>query len=85
MKEHLIGNILLSSESIDSRMMRLAKYEYLFDRYVEYDEIVNDIERVTLNEVIDIAKEIFTTGKLSMVTLGPLEKKDLDLNNLIFD
>ena len=84
-KEHLIGNILLSSENIDSRMMRLAKYEYLFDRYVEYDEIVNDIERVTLSEVIDIAKEIFTTGKLSMVTLGPLEKKDLDLNNLIFD
>ena len=84
-KEHLIGNILLGSESIDSRMMRMAKYEYLFDRYVEYDEIVNRIERVTLDEVIDSANEIFNTGRISLATVGPVEKKDLDISNLIFN
>ncbi|UCF56929.1 MAG: insulinase family protein, partial [Deltaproteobacteria bacterium] len=38
-REHLIGGILLGSENTDIRMMRLAKNDYVFGRYVSYDEL----------------------------------------------
>ena len=37
-REHLVGGLLLGSESTDARMMRIAKNEYVFDRFVGYDE-----------------------------------------------
>ncbi|UCF84781.1 MAG: insulinase family protein, partial [Desulfobacteraceae bacterium] len=33
--DHLIGGIYLSSESADNRMMRIAKNEFVFQRYVD--------------------------------------------------
>jgi len=44
-QEHLIGGILLGSESTDSRMMRLARNEYLFGRYQSFEELVSHLER----------------------------------------
>ena len=84
-REHLIGVILLSSENTDARMMRLAKNEYVFGRYVTYDELVEKLEKVTLDEVVYCAKEIFCSNQVSLATLGPMKEKDLDLGCLLFD
>jgi predicted Zn-dependent peptidase len=84
-KEHLIGGLLLSSESTDTQMMRLAKNEGVFGRSVSYDELVDRVEKVTVDEVVDVATQAFEDRKVSLVTLGPLEEKDLDLANIAFD
>jgi predicted Zn-dependent peptidase len=78
-KEHLVGGILLGSESTDSRMMRLAKNEFLFERYVGFEELVKGVEDVTIDEVIAVANDTFHREAISLVTLGPVEKEDLDL------
>ena len=77
-KEHLIGNIYLSSESSDSRMMRTAKNEFIFRRYVDYEELVSDLEKVTADEVVEAACTTFRDGEVSLVTLGPLREEDFD-------
>lgn len=79
-KENLIGGILLSSEGTDSRMLRIAKNEYIFGRNMDYDEIVANVEKVTLDEVIEIAGEIFGKGDLSLTTLGPIKEENLNLS-----
>jgi predicted Zn-dependent peptidase len=81
-KEHLIGGIYLSSESSDSRMMRMAKNEFIFGRYVDSEEIVSQLEKVTVDEVIDVASDIFRDGKVSLTMLGPFREEDLDRSNL---
>jgi predicted Zn-dependent peptidase len=83
-KEHLAGGILLGAENLDVRMMRLAKNEYIFGRYIEYDEVIERLERVTIDEVIDRLREAFLPGNVSMATLGPIRKKELDLGIPLF-
>lgn len=83
-KEHLIGGILLGAESTDSRMMRLAKNEYVYGQYVSYEDIISVVEKVTLEEVVAVAKESFQNDRVSLVTLGPLERDELDQGFLQF-
>ncbi len=83
-KEHLVGSIYLSAESTDSRMMRLAKNEFLFGRHIDCEEVVRGLERVSVEEVATMAGEIARNGDMSLVTLGPIEERDLDLSCLAF-
>ena len=77
-KENLIGGIYLSSESADNRMMRNAKNEFVFGRYVEHKELVTKLEQVSIDEVIETANDTFRKSKVSFAALGPLKDEDLD-------
>jgi predicted Zn-dependent peptidase len=79
-REHLIGSILIGSESTDVRMIRLAKNEFIFGRYIEYDELVADLEKVTIDEIISCAKHAFAPGSVTITTLGPFKEEDLDID-----
>jgi predicted Zn-dependent peptidase len=83
-KEHLIGGILLGSENTDSRMLRLAKNEYLFNRYISYEEVVASLEGVTVNRVVTCAREAFTPENTSLATLGPFKEEDMSLKEPMF-
>jgi predicted Zn-dependent peptidase len=84
-KDHLIGGIYLAAESTDNRMVRIAKNEFNFQRYVSYEEVASNLEKVTLDEVVEVVSDIFSGNKIALATLGPLEEEDLDKNNLFFD
>jgi len=81
-KEHLIGSLLLGSENTDASMMRLAKNEYVFGRYVSHDETVAELKKVTIDEVVAVVEETFGNHEISLVTLGPAKSEDLDLTSL---
>lgn len=83
-KEHIIGGILLGSESTDSRMMRLAKNEYVYGRYISHDEVISVIEKVRLEEVVDVARESFQNDRVSLVTLGPFQREELDESAILY-
>ncbi|MDY7035946.1 MAG: pitrilysin family protein, partial [Thermodesulfobacteriota bacterium] len=83
-REHLIGGLLLGAESTDARMMRLAKNEYVFGRYFTYEELVMNLEKVTVDKVVAVAGDIFKSDKVSLTTLGPFKREDLDLDCLRF-
>jgi predicted Zn-dependent peptidase len=81
-REHLIGGLLLGSENTDIRMMRLARNEYVFGRYIEYEELVASLEKVSVDEVVAVAEETFKNNGISLATLGPTKSDDPDLNLL---
>ncbi|RPI77933.1 MAG: insulinase family protein [Desulfobacteraceae bacterium] len=83
-KNYLIGSILLGSESTDSRMMRITKNEFVFGRYMGYDEIVESLEKATLDEVVAVAHDTFQKEGISLVTLGAIKDRDLDPNHIHF-
>jgi predicted Zn-dependent peptidase len=82
--EHLVGGILLGSENTDSRMIRLAKNEGVFGRYISYDKVVEDLRKVTVDQVVEVAVQAFEKDSVSLVTLGPIEREKVDLNNVSF-
>ncbi len=83
-KENVIGGMFLSSESSDSRMMRAAKNEFIFERYVDYQEIVESIERVTVDDVVEMANRIFGVDQIAFAALGPVTEEDVDRGCLIY-
>jgi predicted Zn-dependent peptidase len=84
-REHLMGGVLLGAENTDVRMMRLAKNDYVFGKYVSYDELVAKLQEVTVDEVVAVAEDTFQNDEVSLVTLGQIKKEDLDLACLQFN
>jgi len=82
--EHLIGGIWLGAENTDSRMIRLAKNEGLFGRYIPYEEVVSELQKVTLDQVVEVAQQAFKKDSVALVTLGPMEQDHLDLSPIAF-
>ena len=65
-------------------MTRLAKCEIYFNRFIPIEEIIENIDKVTSQEIKDLAQEIFDRKYLSLAALGPINNKDLspDLLNI---
>ncbi|OLO40940.1 peptidase M16 [Alkalihalophilus pseudofirmus] len=75
-KEQLKGNLMLSLESTNSRMSRNGKNELLLKRHRSLDEIIDEINNVTIESVNDLAKTIFeSTPAVSLISpTGELPK-----------
>lgn len=58
-KEQLKGNLLLGLESSNARMSRNGKNELLYGKHRSLDEVSETIDEVTLDSVMQLAKEIF--------------------------
>ncbi|MDD5711329.1 MAG: pitrilysin family protein [Smithellaceae bacterium] len=76
-KELLKGNFLLSLESTDNRMTRLAKNELCFGHPISVDEVISSIDRVTAEEVMNMAREMFNPGIVSIAAIGRVCGEDL--------
>ncbi len=74
-KRYLKGSILLSSENMDNRMLRLAKNEINFGRYIACEEVERLIDAVTLEDVIEHSKLRLDPANVSITTLGPVAGK----------
>ena len=76
-KEFVKGGILLGAESSDNRMTRIAKNEMTFGREVPFEEILEDLNKVTGRELVAMAEEILQPDQFSLVSLGPVVEADL--------
>ncbi|WP_391208734.1 M16 family metallopeptidase [Psychrobacillus sp. L4] len=59
-KEQLKGNLLLGLESTNARMSRNGKNELLYGKHRSLDKVSETIDEVTLESVVELAKEIFS-------------------------
>lgn len=69
-KEQLKGSLMLSLESTNSRMSRNGKNELLLKRHRSLDEIVEQIDQVTKDNVNRLANTIFT-NEFSVSLVSP--------------
>ncbi|MEP5942935.1 MAG: insulinase family protein, partial [Balneola sp.] len=65
------GKLLLSQENTSNRMMRLAKSELYFDRFVTLDELVENIDTVTSEQILEFSKEFFDQKYFMEAVLTP--------------
>jgi len=76
-KSQLKGNMLLGLESTDARMNRLARNEIHFGREIPPQEVAEEIERVTNDQVIELARSFFKPDSMGLVMLGDLKGRKL--------
>jgi len=72
-KNHIKGSLMLSMESTSSRMSKLAKDELYFGRHYSLEEVVREINRVSLDQVQQLAKGLFDSKYLSLTALGKID------------
>lgn len=70
-KQQLKGQVMLSLESPTSRMHRLAGMVLHRDRYRKLDEVLAEIDAVTLADISAIAAEFLAPDRWVVVRLGP--------------
>jgi predicted Zn-dependent peptidase len=75
-KEFTKGNLLLASESTDSQMVRMAQNELYFGRYLPLDEVIKGVDRVSAENIFDLAETLFKSGPPALTVLGPIEGQD---------
>lgn len=69
-KDHLKGSLMLGLESTSSRMSHLARQEMYRDQTTGLDEMLASIEKVTADDVLQLADKFFTNGSLAVTVLG---------------
>ncbi len=74
-KENLKGRLLLSQESMSSRMTRLGKSILTNTELVPVEETVRRIEAVTVEDVAALAGEVLSPHGLSAACIGPSEER----------
>jgi predicted Zn-dependent peptidase len=77
-KRHLRGSLILSLESSDSLMMRLARNEIYFGTYFPMEQILQNIASVSEEDVRRLAGELFDPRGFCLTLLGPVEGQPLD-------
>lgn len=70
-KAQLKGKLLLSQENTSNRMTRLAKSELYFNRFVTLDELVENIDAVTAEELLRFSEGFFDPAIFSETVLKP--------------
>lgn len=69
-KGQLRGGLVLGLEDSASRMIRLGKAELVHDRLLDIDEVMARIDAVTLDDVRDVAAEVFSRREI-LAVVGP--------------
>jgi predicted Zn-dependent peptidase len=72
-KDHLKGSLMLGLESTSSRMSNLARQELYFGRHFSLDEMIISIEKVTGEEIQELANGLFDTRQVALTILGNLD------------
>lgn len=78
-KEQIKGNFLLSMESTDNRMMKLAKNEIYFNRNISAEETVEGIEAVSAGDIRDLAGQMFSPEQICFAAIGNVPCRELPL------
>lgn len=81
-KAQLKGSMMLSLESMPSRMMRLGSSELYFGELMSLDSIVREIDAVSSEQLHDLTNGIFDVNKFSFVVFNPMGKGVAEPNEL---
>jgi predicted Zn-dependent peptidase len=72
-KDNLRGRTALSLESSDEVASFLVGQELLKREIKKPQEILSEIDKVTVNDILRVAKDIFVDSKLNLAIIGPVE------------
>ncbi|MFA5523370.1 MAG: pitrilysin family protein [Tissierellales bacterium] len=86
-KEQLKGNYILGLESTASRMTSIGKSELLFNKIISPEEIALKIDKIELEDIVNVVNKVFDTKKFNIAYVGNFGKeKEIDqkLERLLF-
>ncbi|MGZ3721288.1 MAG: M16 family metallopeptidase [Bdellovibrionales bacterium] len=72
-KTQVKGQILLGAEDMENRMNSLGINEMVFGEYRPIDEVIAEIDKVSIKSVNEYVKKYFNLDETSLMVMGDLE------------
>jgi predicted Zn-dependent peptidase len=72
-KTQVKGQILLGAEDMENRMNSLGVNEMVFNEYKPIDEVIADIDKVTVKSVREYVAKYVDTKEVSLMVMGDLQ------------
>lgn len=79
-KEQLKASYLLNLESSSSRMNSLGRYMVFYNKILTSEEIIDEIDKINLDDIYNLIKEIFDFNKIS---LSCVARDNYDLKKIV--
>jgi predicted Zn-dependent peptidase len=76
-KNHLKGSLILSLESSSNRMFSLARNEMIFGRQISTEEILAEISKVTVDDVLRVSQDLFMHSNYGIVVVGDMDELNI--------
>jgi len=70
-KRSLAGNLVLALEGMNSRMMRMSRNEFNYERQITVEEALERLNKVKNSQVMELANRILTEERVSTTAIGP--------------
>ncbi len=83
-KEQLKSGILLGMESSSNRMSRLAESEINHGRFIPVNEVLDRVQRITIDEVRHVAEKYLKDKPVTFAGIAPEKKFAPYLQNIAF-
>lgn len=74
----LKGSLFMGLETVNSRMNKLGRSLLAYDRVITPEENVNELAKVTLEDVKTLAEEMFQRDNLQITVLGSVENIEIE-------
>jgi len=71
------GSVVFGIESVESRLFRLFQSEFYHGRYIYPGEVIREIEKVSTERIVDVARLYLDPGKFTYTTCGPVSLRGL--------
>lgn len=75
-KEFYLGQLSLALEDTLEHMLWIGEYTLSLDRTYSLKDIIEEVNRVTRQDVRKVAQDIFKDNKLNLAFIGPLKDKE---------
>lgn len=75
-KTQVKGQILLGAEDMENRMNSLGINEMVFGEYRPIDEVIAEIDKVSVRSISDYVRKYFNLEQVSLMVMGDLEPVD---------
>jgi predicted Zn-dependent peptidase len=82
--EYTKGGLLLASENNDNHMVRNAQNEIHFNRDIPLQEVIQQVESVTAEDICELSRSLFQKNKMVLTALGSVKEKK-PFEDLLYD
>lgn len=69
-KRYIKGSMILGLENTTNRMMGMANSLFHYGRIIDVEEILSNIDLITVDDIVKSANEVFADGKLIQVIIA---------------
>ncbi len=73
-KEYWKGKMVLAMENIEFLANNVGMQELMFDNVMSPEEMMKQIDKVSADDIKELANEVFQTDKMNLAVVGPFKE-----------